>query len=93
MVLYFFFSIVLLIDIFDNNLKKSLTNFISFNTSEILKQSFKILILYISLTFFFFIILNLIDLRTFDAFNLSMTIISSGGFLPVNNFEAILNSN
>ena len=91
--IFFLFSIVLLIDIFDNSLKKSLTNFISFNTSEILKQSIKILILYTSLTFFLFIILNLIDLRVFDALNLSMTIISSGGFLPSNDIEAILNSN
>ena len=90
--IYFLFSIVLLIDIFDNSLKKSLTNFISFNTSEILKQSFKILILYTSLTLFLFIVLNLIDLRIFDALNLSMTIISSGGFMPTNNIATILNS-
>ena len=91
--IYFLFSIVLLIDIFDNSLKKSLTNFISFNTSEVFKQSFKILILYIILTLVLFIVLNLIDIRSFDAFNLSMTIISSGGFLPVNNIEVIINSN
>ena len=42
--LYFLFSIILLIDIFDNSLKKSLTNFLTFNTSETLKQSMKILI-------------------------------------------------
>ena len=42
--LYFLFSIILLIDIFDINLKKSLTNYLSFNTSETLKQSAKILI-------------------------------------------------
>ena len=91
--IYFLFSIILLIDIFDNNLKKSLTNFISFNISEIFKQSFKILILYIILTLVLFIVLNLIDISSFDAFNLSMTIISSGGFLPVNNIEVIINSN
>ena len=91
--IYFLFSIVLLTDIFDNSLKKSLTNFISFNTSEVFKQSFKILILYIILTLVLFIVLNLIDIRSFDAFNLSMTIISSGGFLPVNNIEVIINSN
>ena len=91
--IYFLFSIVLLIDIFDNNLKKSLTNFISFNTSETFKQSFKILILYSSLTLILFIVLNLINIRTFDAFNLSMTIIASGGFLPVNNIDSIINSN
>ncbi len=90
--IYFLFSIVLLIDVFDDSLKKSLTNFISFNISEIFKQSFKVIILYIILTFILFLILNLIDIRSFDAFNLSMTIISSGGFLPVNKIETIINS-
>ena len=48
--LYFLFSIIFLIDIYDESLKKSLTNFLSFNTSEILKQSIKILLLYSGLT-------------------------------------------
>ena len=91
--LYFLFSIILLIDIFDNSLKKSLTNFLSFNTSETLKQSSKILILYSLLTFFIFIILNILDFRIFDSFNLALTIISSGGFLPVNNLSSIVNTN
>jgi len=91
--LYFLFSIILLIDIFDNSLKKSLTNFLSFNVSETLKQSSKILILYILLTFAIFVILNILDLRIFDSFNLSMTLISSGGFLPVNNLSGIVNTN
>ena len=91
--IYFLFSILLLIDIFDDNLKKSLTNFISFNYSETFKQSFKILILYIALTLLLFISLKLIDIRTFDSFNLAMTIISSGGFLPVNDISSIINTN
>ena len=91
--LYFLFSIILLIDIFDNNLKKSLTNFITFDTSETLKQSFKILILYTGLTFFIFITLKVFDFRDFDSFNLSMTLISSGGFMPFNNLSIVLNSN
>ena len=91
--LYFLFSIILLIDIFDNNLKKSLTHFITFDTTETLKQSFKILILYATLTFFIFIALRIFDFRTFDSFNLSMTLISSGGFLPFNNLSLVLNSN
>ena len=37
--LYFLFSIIFLIDIYDDSLKKSLTNFISFNTSEIYELS------------------------------------------------------
>ena len=90
--LYFLFSIILLIDIFDDNLKKSLTNFLSFNTAETFKQSFKVLILYSILTLTIFIILKIIDLRTFDSFNFALTIISSGGFLPNNNLSTILNS-
>ena len=91
--IYFLFSILLLIDIFDDSLKKSLTNFISFNYSETFKQSFKIFILYVFLTLFLFISLKLINLRTFDSFNISMTIISSGGFLPVNDIGSIVNTN
>ena len=90
--LYFLFSIILLIDIFDDNLKRSLTNFLSFNTAETFKQSLKVLILYSILTLTIFIILKIIDLRTFDSFNFALTIISSGGFLPNNNLSTILNS-
>ena len=90
--LYFLFSIILLIDIFDSNLKKSLTNYLSFNTTETLKQSIKILILYTLLTFVIFIILNFFNIRAFNSFNLALTIISSGGFLPTNNLENILNT-
>ena len=88
--LYFLFSIILLIDIFDNSFKKSLTNFISFNKAETLKQSFKIFILYSLLTLTLFIILNLFNLRTFTSLNLAMTLISSGGFLPTNSLSNIL---
>ena len=88
--LYFLFSILLLIDIFDENLKKSLTNYFSLNSAEILKQSFKIFIIYLALTLMSFIVLKIINLRTFDAFNLSLTIVSSGGFLPINNFNLLI---
>ncbi len=90
--LYFLFSIIILLDIFDNNLKKSLTNFLSFNKSETLKQSFKIFILYFLLTVSLFFVFKIFDFRTFTSFNLAMTIISSGGFLPVNELSGILNT-
>ena len=90
--LYFLFSIILLIDIFDINLKKSLTNYLSFNTSETLKQSAKILILYTSLTLGIFILLTMSNIRSFNSLNLAMTLISSGGFLPTNNLENIINN-
>ena len=91
--LYFLFSIILLIDIFDNSFKKSLTNFISFNKAETLKQSFKIFLLYSTITFVIFIILNIFNIRAFNSLNLAMTIISSGGFLPSNNLSNILLNN
>ncbi len=91
--LYFLFSIIFLIDIYDESLKKSLTNFLSFNTSEILKQTVKIFLLYSVLTIFIFITLNIFGIRSFISLNLAMTIISSGGFLPVNELSSILTNN
>ena len=91
--LYFLFSIILLIDIFDHSFKKSLTNFISFNKAETLKQSLKIFFLYSLITLVIFIILNIFDIRMFNSLNLAMTVISSGGFLPSNNLSNILINN
>ena len=91
--LYFLFSIILLIDIFDNSFKKSLTNFISFNKAETLKQSFKIFLLYSIISLSIFVILNLLNIRAFNSLNLAMTVISSGGFLPTNSLSNILLNN
>jgi len=91
--LYFLFSIILLIDIFDQSFKKSLTNFISFNKAETLKQSLKIFLLYSLITLGIFIILNISEIRMFNSLNLAMTVISSGGFLPSNNLSNILINN
>jgi len=91
--LYFLFSIILLLDIFDHSFKKSLTNFISFNKAETLKQSFKIFLLYSLITLGIFIILNFFGIRMFNSLNLAMTVISSGGFLPSNNLSNILINN
>ena len=91
--LYFLFSIIYLIDIYDESFKKPLTNYLSFNSSEILKQSTKILLLYSGLTLLIFIILNLLSIRSFDSLNLAFTIISSGGFLPTNELSNILKNN
>ena len=88
--LYFLFSIVYLVDIYDESFKKSLTNFLTFNSSEVFKQVTKVFLIYTILTFFIFIILNLIGIRSFNSLNLSMSIISSGGFMPVNDLDIIL---
>ena len=91
--LYFLYSIIFLIDIYDESLKKSLTNFISFNSSEILKQAIKIFFLYSGLTLLIFLILNIFQIRSFDSLNLAFTLISSGGFLPVNDLSNIIKEN
>jgi trk system potassium uptake protein TrkH len=88
--LYFLFSIILLIDIFDHSFKKTLTNFLSFNKAEIFKQSLKIFLLYSLITLMIFVILNLSGVRLFNSLNLAMTIISSGGFLPTTYLSSIL---
>jgi trk system potassium uptake protein TrkH len=88
--LYFLFSIIYLIDIYDENFKKTLTHYLSFNSSEIFKQSFKIFLIYFGLTLLIFIVLNFLSIRSFNSFNLALTIISSGGFLPTNNLSDIL---
>ena len=88
--LYFLNSVIFLIDIYDESLKKSLTNFLSLNSSEIIKQAVKIFLLYSGLTILIFVILNFFGIRLFNSLNLAMTIISSGGFLPVNKLSSIL---
>ena len=88
--LYFLFSIILLLESFNIKLKNFLTSFISINLFEIKKQFLKIFILYTTLTFFIFILFYIFDLRILDSLNLSLTIISSGGFLPVNSLNEII---
>ena len=91
--LYFLFSIIFLIDIYDESFKKTLTNYISFNSSEILKQAIKIFLLYSCLTLLIFVILNFFSIRSFDSLNLAFSLISSGGFLPVNDLSYIIKEN
>ena len=51
---YFLFSIIFLIDIYDENFKKTLTNFISFDSSEVFKQAMKIFLLYSGFNIIYF---------------------------------------
>ena len=53
----------------------------------------KIFILYTILSFAIFITLNLTEVRMFNSLNLSMSLISSGGFIPTNSLDKIINSN
>ncbi len=64
------------------------------NSKENIKNNLlKICIFYISLSFIFFLILSFSGVRLFNSLNLSMTLISSGGFLPTDNLGKIITSN
>ncbi len=64
------------------------------NSEENIKQiSFKIFVLYSLLSLMIFIFLNITDVRMFNSLNLSMTLISTGGFLPTDTLGKIIKTN
>ena len=66
----------------------------SFSKSNIKNILLQIFLVYSFLTLLILIILNFGNVRLFNSLNLSMTIISNGGFLPTNNLNQIfLNDN
>jgi len=62
------------------------------NLSEIKNQYTKVLLIYFLLTALIFILLTYSGVRLFEGFNLSMTIISAGGFIPTNLLSEIVRS-
>ena len=44
------------------------------------------------MTILIFILLKLVNLRSYDAYNYSLSIISSGGFMPNSNFDLIFST-
>ena len=94
--LYF---LIFLIIIFSNNQYNFRLNHLVYtgNVGSISKSNTKnillrIFIIYSLLTLLIFIILNLGNVRLFNSLNLSMTIISNGGFLPSNNLNQIFSN-
>ena len=61
--------------------------------SNIKNLLLKIFILYSLLSLLIFLLLNITDVRLFNSLNLSMSLISSGGFLPTDELSSIINSN
>ena len=53
----------------------------------------KIFILYSILTLVIFLLLNISEIRMFNSLNLSMSLISTGGFIPTNSLNNIIQSN
>ena len=53
----------------------------------------KIFILYSVLSFIIFLLLNLSEVRMFNSLNLSMSLISTGGFMPTDTLDRVIRSN
>ena len=54
---------------------------------------FKIFSIYCLLSFLIFILLNVSEVRLFNSLNLSMSLISAGGFIPTDSLNKIIYSN
>ena len=66
----------------------------SFKSEENIKQNItKIIIIYSVLSFIIFTLLNISGLRLFNSLNMSMTLLSGGGFLPTNDINQIISTN
>ena len=95
-----FYFLIFLIFLFSNktfnykmtNLTYSGDN--SFKSEINIKNNvLKIFVLYITLGLVIFSLLNISGVRLFNSLNLSMTLLSGGGFLPSDNLAEIISSN
>ncbi len=73
---------------FSFNLEKKL-NF----SSNWLTVSIRTFFIYFFLTILIFSLFSISGIRFFNSFNLAMTVISSGGFLPTNSLDRIITTN
>ena len=95
-----FYFLIFLILIFSNKQFNYKMNELSYsgdgsiNSENNIKDLlFRIFILYSVLSFIIFLLLNLSDIRMFNSLNLSMSLISTGGFIPTNSLDKIIQSN
>ena len=66
----------------------------NFKSEENIKNNIlRLFIYYIFLSFIFLVALNFSGIRLFNSLNLTMTLISGGGFLPSDNLSEIIKSN
>ena len=88
--LYFLFSLFLLSGSSKGKPRHNILDFESANIIEIKKQYTKVIIIYSLLTIIIFLSLSYSGIRLFEGFNLSLSIISAGGFLPTNALTDII---
>ena len=95
-----FYFLIFLVLIFSNKqINFKMVDF-SFNlekkiylSSNLLSVTSRIFFIYFLLTIFIFLLFLISDVRLFDSLNLTMTVISSGGFLPTNSLSEIIRNN
>ncbi len=95
--LYFLFFLIL---IFSNNKFNFKMNNLTFSSdgginfeANVKGLLSKIFIIYSSLSLIIFVLLNIVEIRLFNSLNLSMSMISTGGFLPTNSLNNIIRTN
>ena len=95
--LYFLFFLILIFSNKKFNYKMtSLTHSgdNSYGSQENIKNNiFKIFIYYCILSFGIFLLFNISGIRLFNSLNISMTLISGGGFLPTDSLTNIITTN
>ena len=95
--LYFLFFLVLIFSNKQfnykmNNLTYSVDGSIN-SESNVKDILLRIFIFYSVLSFIIFLLLNISEVRMFNSLNLSMSLVSAGGFIPSNSLDKIIQSN
>mgnify|MGYP001394056246 CR=1 FL=1 len=95
--LYFLFFLIL---IFSNKQFNYKMNDLTYSgdgsinsKSNVKNLLFRIFIFYSVLSFIIFLLLNISEVRMFNSLNLSMSLVSAGGFMPSNSLDKIIQSN
>ncbi len=95
--LYFLFFLILIFSNKQFNYKMSELTYSgdgNINSESNIKALIlKIFILYTTLSFIIFLLLNIAEVRMFNSLNLSMSLISTGGFIPTDSLDKIIQSN
>ena len=95
--LYFFLFLILIFSNKKFNFKMNDLTYSedgSINSENNIKELLtKIFILYSLLSFIIFLLLNFSEVRMFNSLNLSMSLVSTGGFIPTNSLNKIIQTN
>ena len=95
--LYFLIFLILLFSNKSFNFKMTQLTYTgesNFKSVENIKNTIiKLFLFYVILSFIFLILLKISGIRLFNSLNLSMTLVSGGGFLPTNTLTNIITNN